>query len=41
MEERHQRQIADLQQQHQKEVAAVLTEEDQQLKEETAATVTG
>lgn len=41
LEERHQKQINDLQQQHQKEVAALLTEKDQQLKEETAATVTG
>lgn len=41
MEERHQKQLDDLQQQHQKELAALLTEKDRQLKEETAATVTG
>lgn len=41
LEEMHQKQINDLQQQHQKEVAALLKEKDQQLKEETAATVTG
>lgn len=41
LEEMHQKQINDLQRQHQKEVAALLKEKDQQLKEETAATVTG
>lgn len=41
LEELHRKQINDLQQQHQKEVAALLKEKDQQLKEETAATVTG
>lgn len=41
LEEMHRKQINDLQQQHQKEVAALLKEKDQQLKEETAATVTG
>lgn len=37
----HQKQINDLQLQHQEEVAALLKEKDQQLKDETAATVTG
>lgn len=41
MEEMHRKLMNDLQQQHQKEVAALLKEKDQQLKEETAATVTG
>lgn len=41
LEEMQQKLINDLQQQHQKEVAALLKEKDQQLKEETAATVTG
>lgn len=41
MEEMHRKLIGDLQQQHQKEVAALLKEKDQQLQEESAATVTG
>lgn len=41
MEDMHRKLIADLQQQHEKEVAALLKEKDQQLQEETAATVTG
>ncbi|KAI3359290.1 hypothetical protein L3Q82_002804 [Scortum barcoo] len=39
MEETHRQLIGDLQQQHQKEVAALLREKDQLLREETAATM--
>ncbi|XP_029997475.1 early endosome antigen 1 isoform X3 [Sphaeramia orbicularis] len=39
MEKMHQKLICDLQRQHQKEVAKLLTEKDQLLKEETAATM--
>ncbi|XP_027140986.1 golgin subfamily A member 4 [Larimichthys crocea] len=39
MEEMHRQLIGDLQQQHQKEVAALLKEKDQQLQNETAATM--
>ncbi|KAG8007091.1 ATP-sensitive inward rectifier potassium channel 12, partial [Nibea albiflora] len=39
MEEMHRQLIDDLQQQHQKEVAALLKEKDQQLQNETAATM--
>ncbi|XP_070703538.1 early endosome antigen 1 [Pempheris klunzingeri] len=41
MEEMHRKLIRDLQQQHQKEVAALLKEKDQLLREETAATMAG
>lgn len=41
MEEVHGKLIGDLQQQHQKEVAALLKEKDQLLREETAATMAG
>ncbi len=41
MEEMHRKHIDDLQQQHQKEVAALLKEKDQLLQEETAATMAG
>lgn len=41
MEEIHRKLIGDLQQQHQKEVAALLKEKDQLLQDETAATMAG
>lgn len=41
MEEIHRQLMGDLQQQHQKEVAALLKEKDQLLQEETAATMAG
>lgn len=41
MEEMHKKLISDLQRQHQKEVAKLLREKDQLLKEETAATMAG
>lgn len=41
MEEMHRKLIGDMQQQHQKEVAALLKERDQLLREETSATMAG
>lgn len=41
MEEMHRKLIGDLQQKHQKEVAALLKEKDQVLREETSATMAG
>lgn len=41
MEEMYRKLITDLKQQHQKELAALLKEKDQQLQQESAATVTG
>lgn len=41
MEEMYRKLITDLKQHHQKELAALLKEKDQQLQQESAATVTG